>query len=111
MYKYTSTPHPQGGTEPIPATVSGMAREGVLLVISDGVVSINGDSQMVAYFASASPVTITQSGATSLSVSDGLPVDASLTKAQLQQVASDLGLSTSGLKAEILERIQAHLGA
>lgn len=40
----------------------------------------------------------------------GLPVDDGLTKAQLQDIAAALGLSTSGLKAEVLERILDHLG-
>ena len=84
---------------------------GVMLVSTDGVSTVEGRSTTVAYVSSSEPIEVTVTGATSLTIAEGLPVDASLTKAQLQQVASDLGLSTSGLKAEILERIQAHLGA
>lgn len=38
-------------------------------------------------------------------IEHGLAVDNNLTKVQLQEIAEQLGLSTSGLKAEILERI------
>lgn len=40
-----------------------------------------------------------------VSIEAALPVNDSLTKAQLQDIAAQLGLSTSGLKAEILQRI------
>lgn len=43
-----------------------------------------------------------------VTIEAGLPVDG-LTKAQLQDVAAALGLSTSGLKADVLERILDHL--
>ena len=44
------------------------------------------------------------------SVEAGLPINNDLTKVQLQDIATQLGLSTSGLKAEILDRILTHLG-
>ena len=44
-----------------------------------------------------------------VTIEAGLPVDDGLTKAQLQDVAAALGLSTSGLKADVLERILDHL--
>ena len=51
-----------------------------------------------------------ESSAGIVTIEAGLPVDDGLTKAQLQDIAAQLGLSTSGLKAEILERILDHLG-
>lgn len=44
------------------------------------------------------------------SIEGGLPVNDDLTKVQLQDIAAQFGLSTSGLKAEILQRILDHLG-
>jgi hypothetical protein len=50
-----------------------------------------------------------ESSAGIVTIEVGLPVDDGLTKAQLQDILAQLGLSTSGLKVEVLERILDHL--
>lgn len=62
------------------------------------------------YLPTAQVVDLQYTSSHTAEIEHGLPVDSSLTKAQLQDVAGQLGLSTSGLKAEVLERILDHLG-
>ena len=78
----------------------------VTLKIPAGVAVCEGFDTVAMWIDSAQVVRLTCTDAIELSVDAGLPVDNSLTVAELKAICTQLSLSTSGLKADLLARVQ-----
>tara|TARA_R100000426_G_C4815598_1_gene108299 strand:- start:113 stop:406 length:294 start_codon:yes stop_codon:yes gene_type:complete len=74
--------------------------------IPAGVAVCDGFDSAALWIESTGPVTLSFTDASVLSVDAGLPVDNSLTVAELKSICTQLSLSTSGLKADLLARVQ-----
>ena len=78
----------------------------VTLNIMHGVAVFDGFSKAAAWVDSAQVMTFEYNGESDLLIDCGLPVDDSLTVNQLKAICTQLSLSTSGLKADLLARVQ-----
>jgi hypothetical protein len=93
-----------------------IVEQGVLLVKTDGISSISGQEINAKWFHDRQTITLRiaktlpEQVLAEVTIETGLPVDDNLLKVELEEVAQHLGLSTSGTKAEIIDRIKQHLG-
>lgn len=71
-----------------------------------GVAICDGFDTPALWFDADQSHTLTYPDNATLQVTDGLPVDNELTVSQLKSICVQLGLSTSGLKADLLARVQ-----
>ena len=75
-----------------------------------GVLTCSGFDVDALWIRLPSAVTVIYTPPSFLVLTCGLPVDSSLTVAELKSICTQLSLSTSGLKAELLARVQEATG-
>lgn len=78
----------------------------VTVNVMPGVAVCEGFASAAVWVDSAQAMTFDYSGTSDLLIDCGLPVDNSLTVAELKAICTQLDLSTSGLKADLLARVQ-----
>ena len=88
-------------TKPDPPVAGSM-----ILNFFAGVARCEGFDTPALWFDSDQSYRLTYPSNATLRVTDGLPVDNSLTVAELKSICTQLGLSTSGPKADLLARVQ-----
>lgn len=78
----------------------------ITLNVFAGVALCEGFDTVALWLDSAQSHTLTYPANATLRVVDGLHVDNNLTVAELKSICTQLGLSTGGLKADLLARVQ-----
>ena len=102
--------------EVLPRFVTFHIEPGVVLVRTSVSSSIGGEEVSAKWFPDGGYITVNfepplgNYEPTQLKIEKNLEITDYLLKVELQEVAQHLGLSTSGLKAEIIDRIKQHLG-
>lgn len=102
--------------EVLPRFVTFHIEPGVVLVRTSASSSIDGEEVNAKWFPNGGYITVNfepplgNYEPTQLKIEKNLEITDYLLKDELQEVAQHLGLSTSGLKAEIIDRIKQHLG-
>ena len=104
--------------EPFTGFIDFYVEPGVVLIRTDGLASFEegGDPIRARWISNSGYIKVyishpsEQEEITELKIEKDLEITNYLLKVELQEIAEHLGLSTSGLKAEIIDRIKQHLG-
>lgn len=102
--------------EALPRFITFHIQPGVVLIRTSVSSFIGGQEVSAKWFSEGGYITVNfeapleNEEPTQLKIEKNLEITNYLLKAELQEIAQGLGLSTSGLKSEILDRIKQHLG-